>query len=228
MQNINNLLPNSQGQLPVSGRPFVSEQRQPNDAQRAALDAMRKTVDAVFNTLKAFYTNHSTSMKTPEIEAEIKKQWAHELIRGNVNPEMLRVGVNRAKRYATEDKFTKWPVVAEFIIWCYGLPSADDAYREAVDNSHDIVTWRPSHPAVYLAGKTVSWHRLRRSDTDAGQRAYKREYAKLCDAVIRGEQLAVTKPELIEQKKLTPNERAELKQLGRSRVGDLKALLGRA
>jgi hypothetical protein len=226
MQKMSDLVPQNADQFRAMTRPVVSEQRQPNEAQRAALDAMRKTVDAVFNTLKAFYTNHSTSMKTPEIEAEIKKQWAHELIRGNVNPEMLRVGVNRAKRYATEDKFTKWPVVAEFIIWCYGLLSADDAYREAVDNSHDIAAWRPSHPAVYLAGKTVSWHRLRRSDTDAGQRAYKREYAKLCDAVIRGEQLAVSKPELIEKKPLTPSERAELTQLGRSRVGDLKALLG--
>ena len=227
MQNINELLPTNQGQLPVHGRPVVTENRQPNADQRAALDAMRRTVDSVFNTLKAFYTNHSASMRTTGIEAEIKKQWAHELIRANVTSDMLRAGVNRAKRYATEDKFTKWPVVAEFIVWCYGLPGADDAYREAVDNSHDIVAWRPSHPAVYLAGKKVSWHRLRRSDTDSGQRAFKKEYAKLCDAVIRGEQLEANKPNLIEHKKLTDSERAELKKLGRQRVGDLKALLGR-
>ncbi|RDL44666.1 hypothetical protein DN730_09785 [Marinomonas piezotolerans] len=225
MRNVSELLPTQQRNFPVS-RPVVHEQpRQSADIDADALAAMKKTIGKLFSTLKAFYPNYGASMKTPEIEAEIQKQWARELIKARVSGDMLRTGAARAKRYAVEDKYTKWPVIAEFIMWCYGLPSVDEAYREAVDHSHDIVSWTPSHPAVYAAGKIVSWHKLRRSDTTAGKNAYRKAYADMCAAVIRGEKIVADKPQMIEQKKLTESERAELKELGRANIGALKAAL---
>lgn len=226
MRQVSELLPTQSNQFPVN-RPVVSEQPRPalKDGD-PTLEAMKATIGKLFLTLKAFYPNYSTALKSPEIEGEIQKQWAHELIRARVSGDMLRTGAERAKRYATEDKFTKWPVVGEFVMWCYGLPSVDEAYREAVDHSHDIVSWKPSHPAVYAAGKIVSWHKLRRSDTTSGKSAYRKAYADMCAAVIRGEKIVADKPQLIEQKKLTANERAELKAVGRSRLCDVRAELG--
>ena len=227
MRNVSELLPTQQGNFPVS-RPVVHEQPRPaQDPNQDALAAMAKTIDKLFGTLKAFYTNYGASIKSQEIEDQIKTQWVRELIKAKVTGDMLRTGTTRAKRYATEDKYTKWPVVAEFIMWCYGLPSVDEAYREAVDHSHDIVNWLPSHPAVYAAGKRVSWHKLRRSDTSAGQNAYRKAYMEIAAKVVAGEQIEVNKPQMIEQKKLTDTEKAELKQLGRANIGALKAMLGK-
>ena len=227
MRNVSELLPTQQSNFPVS-RPVVHEQPRPaQEPSQDAQAAMTKTIDKLFGTLKAFYTNHGASLKSPEIEGQIKTQWVRELLKAKITGEMLRMGTARAKRYATEDKYTKWPVVAEFIMWCHGLPSVDEAYREAVDHSHDIVNWRPTHPAVYAAGKRVSWHKLRRSDTQAGQNAYRKAYMEIAARVVAGEKVEADKPQMIEQKKLTENEKAELKQLGRANIGALKAMLGK-
>lgn len=102
----------------------------------------------------------------------------------------------------------------------------DEAYREAVDHSHDIMNWRPTHPAVYAAGKRVSWHKLRRSDTQAGQNAYRKAYMEIAAKVVAGEQIEADKPQLIEQKKLTEAEVSELKAVGRARLRDVRAELG--
>ena len=226
MRQVSELLPTQSNQFPVN-RPVVREQPRAamNDGD-PVLEAMKERMVSLFTALKAFYTSYGASLKEPKIEAKIQKQWAEELIRAKVNGEMLRKGVERAKRYSVEDKYTKWPVVAEFIMWCYGLPSVDEAYREAVDHSHDIVNWVPSHAAVYAAGKQVSWHKLRRSDTSAGQNAYRKAYMEICARVVAGEQIEANKPQLIEQKKLTESEVSELKAVGRARLRDVRAELG--
>ncbi|WP_111639965.1 hypothetical protein [Marinomonas shanghaiensis] len=109
------------------------------------------------------------------------------------------------------------------------FPAAADAYFEAANNAHDVASWKPSHPVVMEAARRVGFQALRRRDTGAGKRAFGKHYNDVCKAYLRGERfkpVIIDKPKFAE--KLSEHELHQRKMVGRQRVGDLKALLGRA
>ena len=108
------------------------------------------------------------------------------------------------------------------------FPSAADAYFEAANNAHDVASWKPSHAVVMEAARRVGFQALRRRDTGAGKRAFGKHYNEVCKAYLRGERF---KPVVIDKPKverLSERELLNRRVVGRKRVGDLKALLGRA
>lgn len=107
------------------------------------------------------------------------------------------------------------------------FPAAADAYFEAANNAHDVASWKPSHAVVMEAARRVGFQALRRRDTGAGKRAFGKHYKDVCKAYLRGERF---KPVVIDKPKIERLSERELltrRVVGRQRVGDLKALLGR-
>lgn len=74
-----------------------------------------------------------------------------------------------------------------------GLPTADAAWREACDHSHDPTGWRWSHEAVRMAGQAVGWREIH-GTTAQSVRArlesrFARQYSALVNRVMAGEEL---------------------------------------
>ncbi len=183
------------------------------------------TINDIFKALKAYYTSYGVVMKTQDLEVSIREQWVYEIVKSNINDDMLVIGVSRAKAHASEDKFCKWPSIGDFISWCYELPTPENAYYEAASNCHDLTIWDPSHPIVALAGQG-NWFDIR---TERNPREIKSAYCKRYNAlfarVIAGEKFEYEKLVLIE--KQPPHERTEQEiSYAHEQIEEVKKIVG--
>lgn len=196
-------------------------QPQPQGGGRGA--AMAKAIADVFQTLRAYYPKYSLVMKTGDQELAMMGEWGKALMLAKVNQEMLKSGIARAKTYAAEDKFCNWPAVSDFIAWCYGLPEADDAYREAMNHYHDLTSWTPSHPAVALVFELINRNDLRRMDDKQAKAEYTRAYGKIRARALTGEKLEYTKPEPVQR--IEYSQTPESKEQGKQSLSSIKAVM---
>lgn len=131
------------------------------------------------------------------VSADQSHAWAAAL--GGLNGQQIAVGL--AALTTTEDEqLRKWPPSApEFRALCenrnpeaFGLPSEDDAYREACRRAYrgGQSLARPwSHPAVCHAAMATGFHALNTLKEEASRKIFSRNYAIACRMVIDGEPL---------------------------------------
>ena len=195
-----------------------------DDPNKTKGEAMAKAITYVFQTLRAYYPKYSLVMKTGDQELSMMGEWGKALVLAKVNQEMLKDGIARAKTYAAEDKFCNWPAVSDFIAWCYGLPEAEDAYREASKNCHDMTRWEPSHPAVALVFELIVRTDWRKLDDKQAKADYIRAYGKIRARVLTGEHLQYEKPEA--PKRIEYSRTPEKTEQGKQSLSKLKTMLG--
>lgn len=91
-----------------------------------------------------------------------------------------------------------WPPSApEFRALCeagvssLGIPTADAAWREAVEASSDVINWKFSHPVVQEAARLTDWYSIRTGTPKAEtvQNRFNKRYADLVAKLQRGEPL---------------------------------------
>ncbi|WCN13140.1 hypothetical protein GV054_09035 [Marinomonas mediterranea] len=106
------------------------------------------------------------------------------------------------------------------------FPDTEAAYLEVANNAHDLARWKPSHEVLYEAGRRVGFSKIRRRDTGAGKRAFGKIYKEVCKAHMRGERFprSVIEPQNTGEK-LTASEVFTRRQIGRERIGDIRAIL---
>jgi hypothetical protein len=200
-------------------------------ASEEVVNEMLLKVNEIFNILKAFYTQHRVALGSSETETSIREQWAYELAKSGITEDMLEKGMSRAKTHSNEDKWTRWPSISNFVSWCFSLPTPEQAYKEACDNSRNLAQWSPSHPAVGLAGRDVTWFTLNNLEQSKSEPRYRIAYTALCERVMSGEALSYEPNVMIEHKPLTPEELKEEQaknfKTGRANLGGLKAMLGK-
>ena len=131
------------------------------------------------------------------VSADQSHAWAATL--GGLTGEQIAVGLN-ALATTEDDQLRKWPPSApEFRALCenrnpeaYGLPSEDDAYREACRRAYrgGQSLARPwSHPAVCHAAMATGFHTLNTLKEEASRKIFSRNYAIACRMVMDGEPL---------------------------------------
>ncbi len=154
----------------------------------------RNQINNIFTRLQGIFPTWRAAYPTEQELNEAKKNWTLALISSGIHSiEQIKRGMDKAR--LSESPF--FPTSGQFIAWCVelptakslGMPDATDAYREAIDNCHDISRWNPSHPAVYEAGRTVTWHRLRRCDIASGKKEFLDAYKRLVQRVAAGEEI---------------------------------------
>lgn len=154
----------------------------------------RKNINDIFQRLQGIFPTWRVAYPTEKELIEAKKNWAKALISSGIHSfEQIKRGMDKAR--LTDSPF--FPTSGQFIAWCVelpsarslGMPDATDAYREAIENCHDISRWNPSHPAVYEAGREVTWHRLRRCDITTGKKEFLEAYKRLVKRVAAGEEI---------------------------------------
>lgn len=74
-----------------------------------------------------------------------------------------------------------------------GLPTAEQAWQEACNHSHEIDKHQWSHNAVFLAGRRVSWYAIRTASGDFEVQRIKKTFTEayqiLVDDTVRGADL---------------------------------------
>ena len=92
------------------------------------------------------------------------------------------------------------PTLSRMVIACddrltlLGLPHPRDAYREACNALSPKEAQRWSHPAVYHAGRTLGWYRLRTATERDTWPEFQRIYRQCCRRVLEGEVLTLPEP----------------------------------
>ena len=185
----NDLLTKAQQNLTVAQEPKVS-----GDQYAASI------VNDLFKSLFAAKTGWRASFpgaKGSELEQAInmlKKTWVKAFVENGIStPEQLQMGMKKVR--ADPKEFLPSP--GQFIEWCnpspedLGLPSAEQAYKEACNHSHHIYKHKWSHPIVYQCGAEVSWFSIRtcssKVEMAANKKLFIQAYQELCKRVMAGE-----------------------------------------
>ena len=163
-------------------------------------DETAKIVNSLFIELQAIFPAWRCSFASDEALNNAKKSWIKAFMEAEINSEsQLQFGLKKAR--ASKDRYC--PSVGKFVDWCnptaeeIGLPSKEDAYREAIANLgvFDNATW--SHPAVCEAVRNTTCYALKTlTEKDSRARFY-RNYAIMVERVMRGENLQVEIPKAI-------------------------------
>jgi hypothetical protein len=182
----NYLLSKAQNNI-VTAKP--EEQKQGNE-YAASL------VNSLFKSLQAAYPGWRAAFKDDEALRLAKLTWVKAFMENGINtPEQIQLGMTKARR----DESDFFPSVGKFMKWCnptpkdIGLPSAEEAYKEAA-YKHKSPSKKPwSHPAVYQAGKDTGWFFLGTSSEKESFPKFKRAYASICERVMNGETFSLPK-----------------------------------
>lgn len=191
-----------------------------SDTAASKSQASREHVDAInqlFAELELAYHNQFHKAFAQEGSLNLaKKYWLASL--ADFSPEVIR----RAVRYLVQSQ-EFLPSVAGMIAACengqvlFGLPSAEDAYREAclAPEPKALHTW--SHPAVYHAARETGWFALANEIQSQVFPQFEYHYSQVCRRVMRGEDLQVPTPKALPETVHTPltpeQNKAKLKAL---------------
>ncbi|GAA4652055.1 hypothetical protein GCM10023116_43390 [Kistimonas scapharcae] len=99
--------------------------------------------------------------KEKEREAA-KRMWMQDEAFSRLTEQQIAIGI---KKMISGSEYM--PSLASFVNFCkakpedLGIPSVAEAWREACNNSHEVLSHKWSHQAVYLAGKQTDWHQIR-------------------------------------------------------------------
>lgn len=182
--------------------------------------ASREHVDAinqVFAELELAY--HNQFHKAFALEGSLglaKKYWLASLV--DFPPEVIC----RAARHLVQSQ-EYLPTLAAMIAACengqvlFGLPSAQDAYREACLAPEPKAGHAWSHPAVYHAARETGWFALANETQSQVFPQFEYHYTQVCKRVMRGEDLHVPTPKALPatvEAPLSPEQnKARLKEL---------------
>ncbi|HHM5672177.1 TPA: replication protein P [Pseudomonas aeruginosa] len=168
----------------------------------------RGEVDRLFLRIKAICPGWRSSWPSEEVESAAKAEWLAEIVRQQVaRREQLQAGVRALSAQARP----LVPSAGQFCAWCwapevFGLPTLDDAYREALANTHPAMVgaakW--SCPAVYWAAAGAGFTRLQALARKDGLAALEISYRQIIKKLARGEALGkVPEGEVTHQKART-------------------------
>ena len=164
-------------------------------------------VDAINQVFALFRLNYHNQYYAAYPDAEqlnqIKKLWLESL--QDYPVEQILKGAKHALEHSEY-----LPTLNRMLECCrqgladIGLPAAHDAYLEACNALSPKSAQPWSHPAVYLAGRDSDWFFLANNPERATWPVFRDHYQRYCTAVMRGEELAVPAPEVLEHQASEP------------------------
>lgn len=179
------------GKAPVQAKP---------EAAAGKPLAGREHVDAInqlFAELELAYHNqfHKAFAQQGSL-GMAKKYWLASL--AEFSPEVIR----RAVRHLVQSQ-EFLPSLAAMIAACengqalFGLPSAEDAYREACLAPEPKAEQAWSHPAVYFAARETGWYALANEVQSQVFPQFEFHYSQVCKRLMRGEDMQVPTPKAL-------------------------------
>ncbi len=164
--------------------------------QPSGNDYAATLVNNLFKSLQAAYPGWRAAFKDDEALRLAKLTWVKAFMENGINtPEQIQMGMTKARR----DESDFFPSVGRFMKWCnptpqdLGLPSTEEAYREAAYKYQSPSKKDWSHPAVYQAGKKTGWFFIGTSPEKDSFPKFKRAYAEICEQVMAGQNFSIPK-----------------------------------
>lgn len=142
-----------------------------------------------FKRLKTHYPAWRQQLKSQEEHDMFKQELAKTLFDNRINTqEQLNIGLDNASK----DKSSWLPAAGAFLEMCQltaenlGLPSVEEAYREAIFHTQDQ-EWSCS--LVYFSMLSIQ-HELRTLPEAQSFKIFKRMYEAVLDRILKGEELS--------------------------------------
>jgi hypothetical protein len=154
-------------------------------------------INQVFAELELAYHNQYHKAYAEEGSISLAKKYWLECL-ANFSPQLILQAI---RTVVTSQQYL--PSVATLVQACeesmsqYGLPTIHDAYVEACCATHPKAEQKWVHPAVYLAGKATGWFELSNKTEAQIYPLFENNYRRLCQQVIRGEELEIQKQEAL-------------------------------
>lgn len=131
-------------------------------------------VNRVIHQLKAIFPAWTAALKTPELEAEARRQWLQGLLEAGINTDrQIHAGLARCRSHSSPFL----PSVGQFVDWCRqageeasGMPvesMARSALNQELGKPAQHRNWARHHPAVYWAytqRSTFDWKSCKDAD----------------------------------------------------------------
>ncbi|RDH41426.1 replication protein P [Zooshikella ganghwensis] len=183
------------------------------EVKQAAPDARGiaiQLINGVFKELKGCCSAWSYTFPDTETLKVVKQQWIKTFIENGISSDQqINIGMAKVRKLGSPYV----PTPGEFVRYCqpqpedYGLPSAEIAYREACQYSHNPTGAKWSHEAVYQAAKATGWFELKVMEERRILPLFERNYEIVTRRVLAGEPLSSIPKALPGQVHKTPAER---------------------
>ncbi len=210
----------------VNGNVTSHSEIPPESMQRA-----QTIIDEAFSVLTSLFPAWRHHLRNDEAISDYKKQLVKGMLEQRItNKAMVRAGIERARREPTDFM----PSVGKLLSWCkptldaYGLPDSKTA-------SMEYIRWRSnknssiSHPAVLVAGRTISSWDVQHMDSMTYEQAFERAYDIVIRRVFNGEDIEadITRA-LSDEREIpkTPEEKAEARAKAESALSDIRSMMG--
>ena len=196
--------------------------------QRQETEQDRDLVNQVFQRLTVICTAWKQALNgdhPDQYAKNYKRELLDSLVHSGINDwQMIERGLMTAKSNGNDFL----PNPGKFVEWCklqvedFGLPSVEEAYREASRElgKHTMVrSW--THPAIYSAACECGTAFLKSETEKKALPAFTKVYERICARVMAGEQFQLPEDVRLEKK---PEQPAP-KEVAKKHLADLKAIL---
>ena len=214
MKPINQIVATMGGELSTEEKREISVER-----KKAIVDQ----IDKIFTRLVAIY---GYTPKAADL-SEMKKVWFTVLSESTIrSSKQIERGIKRAML----DENHYFPKAAIFVKWCLespeseNLPSLNESYLECRKNAHAPKKADWSHIISYWSGYGM-WHHLKETVKDTPNSQFKSQYTKAIEQFNAGTLPPIPQHEQVIEdqagKAVTPEEKAELKEVGNETIKNL-------
>lgn len=197
------------------------------DTQSINVEAA-KVVNDIFRALQASFPAWRQAFPDDAALKAAKASWVKGLIAAGVTDRaQIAAGINRAR--LTDTDF--FPSVGRFIGWCtpqatdLGMPSESDAWREANQHSHEVITHKWVHAGVYEAGRRLGWFDIR--EGRATEKGFAQVYRQVVEEVANGSVFEIPAQDAtrLEHQSGPKTLTEESKELGRAALSTIKEMV---
>ncbi|MBK5416370.1 replication protein P [Pseudomonas sp. TH31] len=153
-----------------------------------------EVVNALFKELQAIFPAWKQAWPDDDALRAAKRSWTKAFIVAEINTlEQIRYGLQNCRQSGTDFA----PSVGKFIKWCLptpammGIPSHDQAFREALLNLHPArrTSREWSHPAVRHAALQCEMHNLADLTSEKASKIFDRAYDITIRMLVNGQPL---------------------------------------
>ncbi|MBW5416063.1 MULTISPECIES: replication protein P [unclassified Pseudomonas] len=183
----------------------------------------------LFRQLRAICPYYRLSWKDQETFDTCRREWAAALIKeGITSCEQLRFGLDNLR--AKGNGYI--PSVATFLALCQpspeqmGLPSVEQAFKQAIQCSHPLSDMDWTHKAIYHAAVQVGFDALQNGSPPITLEAFKRHYREACKLLLHDKPL-LDMPDSRRPKRLSGPRGPVNTELAKAEIKKIRSALGR-
>lgn len=149
-------------------------------------------INNLFACLQSIFPAFKQAWPNDALFESAKKEWIKAFSQVELNSiEKIKFGISKFRM--STSPFV--PTPGQFIAMCnptaedIGLPSSQDAYREACLNSHPTAIKKWTHPAIYHAWKETGAHELSNLSQQQSKPIFERNYEITIRMILDGKTL---------------------------------------